>query len=80
MKKFKVECYIPGHSWSEIIEAREVTLDEGAYCFWRGEYGETNTLVKSFPIMYSVIETMEEEEVPSDNKVKLQYAETEKIN
>jgi hypothetical protein len=80
LSKFKVSCYIPGHSWEETIEAREVTMDNGAYLFWRGEYGETNTLVISFPIMYTVVETVIEEEDTDDTKVKLQYKESEKIN
>ena len=46
------------------IEAREMTVKEGAYQFWRGEYGETNELIASYPVSFTIVETPEPEPEP----------------
>lgn len=58
-KTWHVDCHIPGTNVDADIEARELTLNEGAYCFWVGEYGETNKMIYSFPIQYTIITLIE---------------------
>lgn len=43
------------------IEAREMTVKEGAYQFWLGEWGETNQLIASYPVSFTIVETREPE-------------------
>ena len=60
--KYNVYCCIPGISTEEIIECREMTIKEGAYTFWEGEYGETNKIIASFPIAFTIITRVDENE------------------
>ena len=53
MQKYKIECRIGD---------REMTINDGAYCFWTGEYGTTNRLVYAFPVMYTIVEGIHENE------------------
>ena len=57
MKTYKVKCYIPGRSIDTTIEAREMTVKDGAYQFWKGNYGSTNELIASYPVVFTVVET-----------------------
>ena len=62
MQKYKVRCHI-GNAYTErLIECREMTIKDGSYCFWTGEYGETNKLVYAFPVMYTIVEGIYENE------------------
>ena len=61
LQTYKIECYIPGSSWNTTIEAREMTVNGGAYQFWKGDYGETNQLVASYPVMFTIVETINNE-------------------
>lgn len=56
MKRYKVICRISSHEWTHFIECREMTIDGGSYCFWKGEYGETNELIFAFPISRTIVE------------------------
>lgn len=60
LKRWHVDCHRPGSSWTEVVEARELTLNEGAYCFWLGEYGELNRMIKAFPIQSTIIQLIED--------------------
>lgn len=65
MKKeitYAVFCYIPGCSTQCKISCREMLIRDGAYTFWRGEYGETNKLIACYPVMYTIIELVETED------------------
>jgi hypothetical protein len=62
MIKYRVKCYIHGMSETKIIEAREMTVNEGAYMFWKGEYGQTNELVASYPVAFTIIKNLKDEE------------------
>jgi hypothetical protein len=61
MERYKVTCRIENEAWIKTIECREMTIKDGAYCFWTGEYGNTNRLIWSFPVMFTIIEAIEEE-------------------
>jgi hypothetical protein len=63
MTTYRVYCKIPGTSVEGTIEAREMTVKEGAYMFWKGEYGETNKLIASYPVVFTIVETIEEDHV-----------------
>lgn len=57
MTTYKVNCYIPGQSIrTTTIEAREMTVQDGAYQFWKGEYGSTNELIASYPVAFTIVE------------------------
>lgn len=60
--KYNVFCCIPGFSTEEIIECREMTIKEGAYTFWEGGYGEENKIIASYPIAFTVIVRVKEDE------------------
>lgn len=62
MKKYRVICHIPGTHEEAIIECRELSIRENCYTFWRGEYGETNELIASYPIQYTIIKNISENE------------------
>lgn len=55
MAKFKVEMHIPGAYEEKVIECGKLEIRENCYCFWTNVYGETNRLVASYPIQYTVI-------------------------
>ena len=62
MEKFKARCWV-GNTYTErIIDCREMTIKDGSYCFWTGEYGTTNKLVYAFPVMYTIVEGIHENE------------------
>ena len=44
MERYKVTCRIETEAWIKTIECREMTIKDGAYCFWTGEYGNTNII------------------------------------
>ena len=57
MTTYIVNCYIPGQSIrTTTIEAREMTVQDGAYQFWKGNYGLTNELIASYPVAFTVVE------------------------
>lgn len=60
--KYKVSCYIPGRLIEDEIECREMTINDGAYTFWEGEYGSTNKIIASYPITFTIIERIKEYE------------------
>ena len=62
MQKYKIECRIGDRLITKTIECREMTINDGAYCFWTGEYGTTNRLVYAFPVMYTIVEGIHESE------------------
>jgi hypothetical protein len=66
MEKYKVTCHILG-SYTRVviekeIECRELTIRENCYTFWKGEYGKSNELIASYPIQYTIIENMKNDE------------------
>ena len=62
MAKFKVEMHIHVGSWQEkIIECGKLEIKENCYCFWTAVYGESNRLIASYPIQYTVITEIYEE-------------------
>lgn len=62
MRKYRVECKIDGNYTQKQIECREMTIEHGSYCFWTGEYGETNKLLWAFPIIFTIVEGLPETE------------------
>ena len=62
MEKYEVECRIDGTLRRMNIECRELTVVDGAYCFWAGEYGETNKLLYAFPVMFTIVKNLQKEE------------------
>ena len=64
MTTYIVNCYIPGQSIrTTTIEAREMTVQDGAYQFWKGNYGQTNELIASYPVAFTVVETVNKAEI-----------------
>lgn len=61
MSRYRVECKIDGNYTRKEIECREMTIEHNAYCFWGGEYGNTNKLLWAFPIMYTIVQGIHEE-------------------
>ena len=61
--KYKITCHIPGQHVTNVIECREMLIHEGAYTFWDGEYGTKNTLIASYPIMFTIIENVKDDEI-----------------
>jgi hypothetical protein len=57
MTTYKVNCYIPGQSIRTTIEAKEMIVKDGAYQFWKGEYGKTKELIASYPVAFTIVET-----------------------
>lgn len=55
-------CHIPGTHEETTIECRELSIRENCYTFWRGEYGESNELIASYPIQYTIIKNISENE------------------
>jgi len=62
MEKYRVVCRIEGSQTTMNIECRELTVVNGAYCFWKGEYGKTNKLMYAFPVMFTIVENLQTEE------------------
>lgn len=62
MVTYEFFCYIPGCSTRGKIKCREMLIQGGAYTFWRDEYGETNKLIACYPVMYTIIELVENED------------------
>lgn len=62
MEKYKLFCRIENDVTRKTIECREMTMQNGAYCFWTGEIGSTNRLLWSYPIMFTIIEGVSKEE------------------
>lgn len=60
MITYKFFCYIPGCSTQGEITCREMLIKGGAYTFWDGQYGETNRLIACYPVMFTIIESVEE--------------------
>lgn len=55
MTKFKVQMYMPGAYEEKVIECGKLEIRENCYCFWTRVYGETDRLIVSYPIQYTVI-------------------------
>jgi hypothetical protein len=74
MLKYRVKFYSPNIRQSsvvieyeeKIIECRELSIRENCYTFWVGEYGETNRLIASYPIQYTIIEGLIENHVEGE--------------
>ena len=47
--------HIPGAYEEKIIECGRLEIRENCYCFWTNVYGESNRLVASYPIHYTVV-------------------------
>ncbi len=62
LKKYKVVCRIDGSQTVMEIECRELTISNGAYCFWSGEYGQSNKLLYAFPVMFTIVQNLQTEE------------------
>lgn len=62
MRKFRVECRIEGNFTRKEITCREMTIRDSSYCFWTGEVGETNRLAWAFPIMFTIVEGLQDPE------------------
>lgn len=59
-RRFKVICKIGGDYTTEYIDCREMTIEGNSYCFWTGEYGETNRLVFAFPVSRTIVEGLQD--------------------
>lgn len=62
MRNYRVHCRIEGNYTQKEIKCREMTIEHSAYCFWIGEYGQTNRLAWAFPIMYTIVEGLPDTE------------------
>ena len=62
MAKFKVKMHIPGAYEEKIIECRRLEIRDNCYCFWTAVYGKENRLVASYPIHYTVVTEIYDEE------------------
>jgi hypothetical protein len=60
MANYKVKCRIDGDVTVEYIQCREMTIKDGAYCFWEGEYGDTNKLISAYPVMFTIVTNVED--------------------
>jgi len=59
MAVYKIDCYIPGQSITQILEAEEMTVNEGAYMFWSGKCRKTDKLIASYPVSFTIVKTIE---------------------
>lgn len=62
MRKYRVECKIDGNYTRKEIECREMTIIHSSYCFWEGEIGTTNRLVYAFPIMFTIVQGLPDDQ------------------
>lgn len=60
MAQYKITCRIENEVWRRTIECREMTIEGYSYCFWTGEYGETNRLMWAFPVSRTIVEGLNE--------------------
>ena len=60
MDIYRVHCRMGGHYTQKDIECREMTIKDGSYCFWAGEYGATNRLLWAFPVSRTIVEGLNE--------------------
>jgi hypothetical protein len=65
MVKYKITCQIPGLSSRDTISCREMTIKDGAYIFYDGECGETNSIIACYPVAFTIIERVRETEESS---------------
>ena len=47
---------MPGNYITETIECGRLRIEETTYCFWSEVRGETNRLIRSYPIQYTILE------------------------
>jgi len=63
MAKYKVETYMPDRMYTEkTIECGRLEIRETCFCFWTNVYGKENRLVASYPIHYTVVTEIYDEE------------------
>lgn len=56
MGKFRVRIYIPGTFEEKVIECGRLEIRDNCYSFWTAVYGQSNRLISSYPIQYTIIE------------------------
>lgn len=56
MGKFKVRMCIPGSFEEKVIECGRLEIRDNCYCFWTAVYGQSNRLIASYPIQYTIVE------------------------
>jgi hypothetical protein len=61
VERYLITCRIENEVWRKDIRCREMTIKDGAYRFWTGEYGTTNRLIWAFPVAFTIIENASEE-------------------
>jgi hypothetical protein len=62
MVKYKITCQIPGLSARDTISCREMIIEDGAYVFYEGEYGKTNSIIACYPVTFTIVERVRETE------------------
>jgi len=62
MRNYKVVYKHDGNYIEKEIKCREMTIEHSSYCFWTGDYGATNRLAWAFPIMYTIVEGLPDNE------------------
>lgn len=62
MRNYRVVCGFDGLRTEKVIECREMTIQSNSYCFWTGQYGNTNRLLWAFPVMFTIIEGLPDTE------------------
>lgn len=56
MGKFKVRMCIPGSFEEKVIECGKLEIRDNCYSFWTNVYGQSNRLIASYPIQYTIVE------------------------
>ena len=56
MRKYKIRFFVEKSYEEKIIECRELSIKENCYTFWIGNFGESNRLVASYPINWTIVE------------------------
>ena len=57
MGKFKVRMCIPGtYEEEKVIVCGRLEIRDNCYSFWTSVYGQSNRLIASYPIQYTIVE------------------------
>ena len=62
VQKFKVQSYMPGNYIEEVIVCGRLLIKDGSYTFWTDVYGKPNRLIASYPIHYTIVKEIYDNE------------------
>ena len=56
MGRFRVRMCVPGAFEEKVIECGRLEIRDNCYSFWTSVYGQSNRLIASYPIQYTIVE------------------------